>query len=65
MPICKRCGKDVGLLGNLYGYYKKTSRCGKCEGEVQQALKEYRDRFLLYCKDSLLTPYYPCTLRIA
>src|SRR5712692_8511188 len=55
MPICVRCGKDVGFIGSL-AFNKQTGRCGSCEGENLQALRRYQMAFLHFCSDGTLTP---------
>src|SRR5438874_13369244 len=55
MPTCVRCGKEVGLLGS-FAFNNRTSRCGKCEREMLQALTRFRQAFLNYCQDGILTP---------
>jgi len=53
---CRRCGKELSLLSHLgIGYNKQTGRCRKCESEVANALKRFRNGFLQYCKDGVLT----------
>lgn len=51
---CQRCRKELNLL-DFFGYNKQTGRCRKCEGEVLLALKRFRNGFLHYCKDGLLS----------
>ena len=53
---CRRCGKELSLLSHLgIGYNKQTGRCRKCESENANALKRFRNGFLHYCKDGVLT----------
>lgn len=54
MPTCVSCGKEAGLLGALT-FNKQTRRCGKCEGETKQKLARFRQAFLNYCQDGVLT----------
>jgi len=51
---CGRCGKDIGFFGR-FSFNKKTGRCNKCEGEVQRALYQFRQQFLKFCEDGILT----------
>lgn len=53
--MCVRCGKQIGLLGALR-YNKQTGRCGKCEGETQKALLRFRQAFLDFSRDDILSP---------
>lgn len=57
MAICKRCGKDIGLLGNLISFNKKTERCGKCESEIKQFLVDFRQDFIKACSDGLISEH--------
>ncbi len=52
MATCYRCRKETGLFG---GFNKQTSRCGKCDNEVNQALGRLRMTFINHCSDGLLT----------
>lgn len=52
MAVCNRCRKDSGLFGS---YNRQTSRCGKCESEVQQGLARFKATFIQYCGDGVLT----------
>ncbi len=51
---CIRCGKDIGFFGR-FSFNKQTGRCNKCEGEVQKALYQFRQQFLKFCEDGVLT----------
>ncbi len=55
MPVCARCNKEVGLLG-LLNFNKQTGRCGKCQGEVAKALNHFRQTFIAFCQDAMLSP---------
>lgn len=55
MASCIRCNNDVGFLGSL-NFNSRTGRCGKCEKEVQQALNYYRQVFVGFCLDGVLSP---------
>jgi uncharacterized protein (UPF0248 family) len=54
MPVCIRCHKDTGFLG-LLSFNKQTQRCGKCEQETQQALARFRESFLTYSTNTLIS----------
>ena len=55
MPTCVRCNTGVGFLGTL-SFNRTTNRCGKCEGEIRQKLTRFRQAFLAYCQDGILSP---------
>jgi len=40
---------------NALSFNKQTSRCGKCEEQVRQALTRFRQAFLGFCNDGILT----------
>lgn len=52
--VCVRCEREIGLMGSIR-YNKQTGRCGKCEGEIQKALQRFRQAFLKYCSDGILS----------
>jgi hypothetical protein len=55
MPFCSRCKTEVGLLGRL-SFNSQTGRCGKCENEVKRAYDYFRQLFISFCEDGILTP---------
>lgn len=55
MPTCVRCGKDVGLLGSI-GFNKQAGRCGSCEKANKQALDRFRQAFLSFSQDGIISP---------
>ncbi|GIK65939.1 MAG: hypothetical protein BroJett018_37330 [Chloroflexota bacterium] len=55
MPTCIRCKKEVGLLSGSLGFNKNTNRCSNCEKEVASGLNGFRQAFLKYCADGLLS----------
>ncbi len=54
MPVCTRCHQDTGLMGALR-FNRQTNRCGPCDGLVQQQLQRFRQAFLQFCNDGLLS----------
>ena len=54
MPKCVQCGTETGFIGSLT-FNKQTGRCGRCESEVKQSLMRFRDAFLNFCSDGMLT----------
>jgi len=56
MPKCIRCNNEVGLLGRL-SFNKQTGRCGKCESEVQKAYDYFRQLFVSFCQDGVLSTH--------
>lgn len=55
MPTCLRCGKEVGLLGSM-SFNKQTGRCGSCEKLNKQALDRFRQAFLSFSQDGVISP---------
>lgn len=53
-PRCVRCGKEITLLQKL-GYNKETKRCGACETTVKAALNRFRQAFLSFTQDGVIT----------
>ncbi len=56
MPVCVRCRREVGLLSGLVDFNRKTQRCGNCDRQVKDQLLHFRNAFLTYCKDGILSP---------
>jgi hypothetical protein len=52
--VCVRCGKAINLFG-LLRYNSQTQRCGGCEKAAQQALHRFRNAFISFCRDGILT----------
>jgi uncharacterized protein (UPF0248 family) len=50
-----RCNNDIGFLGSL-SFNSRSGRCGKCEKEVQQTLNYFRQTFITFCQDGVLSP---------
>lgn len=63
MPTCGKCNKEVGFLDRL-SYNKQTGRCGPCEKEYKYALDRFRQAFLWYCQDGVLTDEEWSSLRV-
>lgn len=55
MPVCIRCKKESGDLGGLFGFNQSTGRCSTCESHVKQTLYKFRQSFLKFCEDGLLS----------
>lgn len=55
MPVCVRCGKEVGLLGSVT-FNKRTGRCSSCEKLTKQALDRFRQAFLSFSQDGVISP---------
>lgn len=55
MPICIRCRKETGLFGSLVSFNKQTGRCSSCENQVRQALDHFRQAFIHFCNDGILS----------
>ncbi|HNG94433.1 MAG TPA: TerD family protein, partial [Acidobacteriota bacterium] len=53
--FCQRCGKEAGLIGKLFGYNAQTKRCKACDKEYQKELNVFRQYFIQYCADGILT----------
>jgi len=53
MPKCVRCQNEIKGLSKLF-YSSKTGRCDKCEGEVEQGLKAFRQGFIKFCEDGII-----------
>lgn len=51
---CNRCGKKIGFFGK-FSFNQKTGRCDKCDSDVQRCLQNFRQLFLEYCKNGMLT----------
>jgi len=49
---CSRCGQSANLFNRLDS---TTRRCGKCKAEVQQKLHTFRQSFIAFCSDGILT----------
>jgi DnaJ-domain-containing protein 1 len=54
MPICSRCGTNVGFLSSR-SFSKVTERCNVCDGEVGLALQDFRSAFVEFASDGVLT----------
>jgi hypothetical protein len=52
--ICIRCKKEISILGSL-SFDKGTQRCGKCISDIKQKLNKFRNLFIEYCSDDILT----------
>lgn len=52
--VCKRCGVQVGKLGSLFTFNKRTNRCGKCEADVKDKLEQFRQAFINFGQDGIL-----------
>lgn len=55
MPRCVRCGKESGLIGGLLSFNQRTGRCNGCENQIKQSLNRYRQAFLSFCADGILS----------
>jgi len=55
MPVCSRCGTQVGVLG-LLSFNAQTARCGKCDKQVRGYYDYFRRLFIDYCRDGILSP---------
>ncbi|MBI4752382.1 MAG: TerD family protein [Acidobacteria bacterium] len=53
--FCQRCGKEAGIIGKLFGYNAQTKRCKACDKEYQKELNVFRQYFIQYCADGILT----------
>ncbi|HYP28450.1 MAG TPA: HNH endonuclease [Blastocatellia bacterium] len=56
MPTCARCRKETGLIGSFLGFNKQTGRCGACENQIKQSMNRFRQAFLNFCADGMLSP---------
>jgi hypothetical protein len=56
MSSCVRCRKETNLIGSLLSYNKQTGRCSTCENQIKQSLNRFRQAFLSFCADGLLSP---------
>jgi hypothetical protein len=54
MATCVRCNKDVGFLGSI-SFNKQTGRCGACEKANRQALDHFRQAFVSFSQDGIIT----------
>ena len=50
--VCSRCGKPANLFNRLDSISK---RCGPCKSEAQQGLHTFRQSFIAFCSDGILT----------
>ena len=55
MATCVRCKKEVSGLGSLIGFNKATGRCSSCENQVYKALNTFRNAFIHYGQDGVLS----------
>jgi len=55
MPTCTRCKKEAGGIGAFLSFNKQTGRCGNCEKQVRQSLDRFRQAFIQYCKDGIIS----------
>ena len=55
MPKCSRCGKDFGVLAAAVKFVKETGRCKACEKEYRGALNSFRQAFLDFSKDGIIS----------
>jgi hypothetical protein len=56
MPVCSRCSKEFGIIGSLFSFNKQTGLCGNCEHQIKQALNRFRQAFIHFCSDGVLSP---------
>ncbi|NWJ47743.1 MAG: HNH endonuclease [Chloroflexi bacterium] len=54
MVTCTRCGKEAGMLGSI-AFNKQTNRCGKCDSDINNLLKQFRTHFINACSDGIIT----------
>jgi tellurite resistance protein len=55
MPTCKRCGKESsGFLAGLK-FNAATGRCSTCEKEAKKALDRFREAFLAFSQDGIIS----------
>ena len=54
MATCVRCKKEVGLLGAM-AFNKHTGRCGPCEKANKQSLDRFRQAFLSFSQDGIIS----------
>src|ERR1044071_4997274 len=55
MASCRRCTKEVGLLGSLFSFNKTTGRCNTCEKDIEQAFARFRCMFINLCRNGMLS----------
>jgi 5-methylcytosine-specific restriction endonuclease McrA len=55
MPTCVRCNKQVSGLGSLIDYNPATKLCRSCEQAAAKALNIFRNAFIVYGQDSLIS----------
>jgi hypothetical protein len=54
MPVCVRCNTNIGIF-SFRSFSKQTSRCSKCDIEIEQAVIKFIDSFREFAADGVLT----------